>query len=121
MSKQVTQVNFRMPVTLKRQLEKAVAKKNEGSITEEVVSRLQLTFDLTKADGYNHGYRDATAHMTYAVTKALLKHDIQLNEIQDIIKETMQNFDKNIWVIRWSGLWCIRFKDLQSKRALTHC
>ena len=96
MSRQYTQVNFRIPVLLKKQIEQAVANKDEGSITEELVSRLQLTFDLTKADGYNHGYRDATAHMTYAVTKALLKHDIQLNDIQDIINETMQNFDKNI-------------------------
>ena len=96
MSRQYTQVNFRIPVLLKKQIEQAVANKNEGSITEELVSRLQLTFDLTKADGYNHGYRDATAHMTYAFTKALLKHDIQLKDIQDIINETMQNFDKNI-------------------------
>lgn len=96
MSREYTQVNFRIPVLLKKQIEQAVAAKKEGSITEELVSRLQLTFDLTKADGYNLGYRDATAHMSFAVTKALLKHDLKIEDIQNIINETMQSFDKNI-------------------------
>lgn len=96
MSRQYTQVNFRIPVLLKKQIEQAVAEKKEGSITEELVSRLQLSFDLTKADGYHHGYRDATAHMSFAVTKALLKQNLKIEEIQVIINDTMKHFDKNI-------------------------
>lgn len=95
MSKQTTQVNFRIPVSLKKKIENAVAQKSDGSITEEVVNRLQLTFDLTQADGYHYGYRDATAHMTFALTKALKKQNIPIDEIQSIINKTMQNFDKN--------------------------
>lgn len=95
MSKQTTQVNFRIPVSLKKKIENAVAQKSDGSITEEVVNRLQLTFDLTKADGYNYGYRDATAHMTFALTAVLKKQNISIDEIQAIINKTMQNFDKN--------------------------
>lgn len=96
MSRQHTQVNFRIPVALKKQIENAVAEKNEGSITEELVSRLQLSFDLTQADGYNFGYRDATAHMTFAITKALLKHNLSIDDVQQIINDTMQDFDKSI-------------------------
>lgn len=95
MSKQYTQVNFRMPVSLKKQIENVVAEKNEGSITEEIVNRLELTFDLTHAEGYNYGYRDAIAHMTFAMTAALQKQNIPMDQIQSIINETMQNFDKN--------------------------
>lgn len=96
MGRQFTQVNFRIPVDLKKKIEHAVAKKNGGSITEELVNRLELSFDLTKADGYNLGYRDATAHMTYAVTKALLKYDLPIDEVQNIINETMLHFDKKV-------------------------
>lgn len=96
MSRQYTQVNFRIPISLKKQIETAVAEKNEGSLTEELVSRLQLTFDLTKADGYNFGYRDATAHMTFAITKALIKYDLPLDKVQHIINDTMKQFERNI-------------------------
>lgn len=99
MSKQTTQVNFRMPVSLKKKIENAVAQKvaqnGEGSITEELVRRLELSFDLSKADGYNQGYSDATAHMTFAMTAALQNFNLPLDQIQSIINDTMKNFDKN--------------------------
>lgn len=95
MTKQHTQVNFRIPVKLKKQIDDVVAQKDEGSITEEVVNRLQLSFDLTKADGYNIGYRDATAHMTFAMTAALQKKGIKISDIQNIMNNVMLNFDKN--------------------------
>lgn len=95
MSKQTTQVNFRMPVSLKKKIENAVAQNGEGSITEELVSRLELSFDLSKADGYNQGYCDATAHMTFAMTASLQNFNLSLDQIQSIINDTMKNFDKN--------------------------
>lgn len=88
-----------MPVELKRKIDRAVAVKvannEEGSVTKEVVSRLELSFDLTRADGYNHGYTDATAHLTFAVTAALAEKGLAIDDIQSIIDQTMSNFNKN--------------------------
>lgn len=100
MSIEYSQINVRIPTELKTKIESAVAekvaKKEEASLTKEVVNRLELTFDLSKADGYNLGYRDATAHYTYALTVALQDKGLSLNDIQTIIDETMANFSLNI-------------------------
>lgn len=99
MSIKYSQVNVRMPTELKTKIESAVAekvaRKEEASLTKEVVNRLELTFDLTKVDGYNFGYRDATAHYTFALTAALKNKGLSLSNIQIVIDETMANFSKN--------------------------
>lgn len=95
MSRATTQVNYRIPVELKAKLVAEVEAKDEGSITDEIVKRLELSFDLTKADGYNIGYRDATAHMTFALTLALKKQGLDFDVIQTVVNKTMANFDKN--------------------------
>lgn len=95
MSKATIQVNYRMPVELKAKIVDVVQEKDEGSITDEIVKRLELTFDLTKADGYDLGYRDAIAHMTFAVTLALRDQGLDFDVIQEVINKTMAKFDKN--------------------------
>lgn len=44
MSKQIAQVNFRLPQSLKDQLEEA-ATTNDRSTTSEIINRLQASFD----------------------------------------------------------------------------
>jgi hypothetical protein len=99
MSIEYSQVNVRMPTELKTKIEYAVAdkvaKKEEASLTKEIVNRLELTFDLSKADGYNFGYRDATAHFTFAITAALQDKGMSIHDIQTVVDETMANFSKN--------------------------
>ncbi len=72
MSKKIAQVNFRLPQSLKDQLEEA-ATINERSTTNEIVNRLQASFDNEVKHGdirdvYNE-YNQARLNLIDAINR----------------------------------------------------
>lgn len=72
MSKKIAQVNFRLPQSLKDQLEEA-ATINERSTTNEIINRLQASFDNEVKhgdirDAYNE-YNQARLNLIDAINR----------------------------------------------------
>ena len=79
MSKQIAQVNFRLPQSLKDQLEEA-ATTNDRSTTNEIINRLQASFD----NEVKHGdIRDAYSEYSQArlaLIDAINRDDLALRD-----------------------------------------
>lgn len=79
MSKQIAQVNFRLPQSLKDQLEEA-ATTNDRSTTNEIINRLQASFD----NEVKHGdIRDAYSEYNQArlaLIDAINRDDLALRD-----------------------------------------
>lgn len=79
MSKQIAQVNFRLPQSLKDQLEEA-ATINDRSTTNEIINRLQASFD----NEVKHGdVRDAYSEYNQAklaLIDAINRDDLALRD-----------------------------------------
>lgn len=79
MSKQIAQVNFRLPQSLKDQLEEA-ATINDRSTTNEIINRLQASFD----NEVKHGdIRDAYSEYNQArlaLIDAINRDDLSLRD-----------------------------------------
>lgn len=79
MSKQIAQVNFRLPQSLKNQLEEA-ATTNDRSTTNEIINRLQASFD----NEVKHGdVRDAYSEYNQArlaLIDAINRDDLALRD-----------------------------------------
>lgn len=79
MSKKIAQVNFRLPQSLKEQLEEA-ATTNDRSVTTELINRLQASFD----NEVKHGdVRDAYSEYNQArlaLIDAINRDDLALRD-----------------------------------------
>lgn len=79
MSKKIAQVNFRLPQSLKEQLEEA-ATTNDRSVTTELINRLQSSFD----NEVKHGdVRDAYSEYNQArlaLIDAINRDDLALRD-----------------------------------------
>lgn len=92
MAQEYSQVNFRIPSKLKEDIEKA-AFANNRSITSELVSRLEQSFEQNQND-FNAGYNACMAHMIIATSKALSEKDIPWVDVQKTLIEVIDDFQK---------------------------
>ena len=80
MAQEYSQVNFRIPSKLKEDIEKA-AFANNRSITSELVSRLEESFEQDQ-NSFDQGYEAALNHAALAIAKVLSKKNVEWSEIQ---------------------------------------
>lgn len=80
MAQEYSQVNFRIPSKLKEDIEKA-ASANNRSITSELVSRLEESFEQDQ-NSFDQGYETALNHAALAIAKVLSKKNVEWSEIQ---------------------------------------
>ncbi|WP_257221880.1 MULTISPECIES: Arc family DNA-binding protein [unclassified Acinetobacter] len=80
MAQEYSQVNFRIPSKLKEDIEKA-AFANNRSITSELVSRLEESFEQDQ-NSFDQGYEAALNHAALAIAKVLSKKNVEWPEIQ---------------------------------------
>lgn len=80
MAQEYSQVNFRIPSKLKEDIEKA-AFANNRSITSELVSRLEESFEQDQ-NSFDQGYETALNHAALAIAKVLSKKNVEWLEIQ---------------------------------------
>lgn len=80
MAQEYSQVNFRIPSKLKEDIEKA-AFANNRSITSELVSRLEESFEQDQ-NSFDQGYETALNHAALAIAKVLSKKNVEWSEIQ---------------------------------------
>lgn len=79
MSKQIAQVNFRLPQSLKDQLEEA-ATINDRSTTNEIINRLQASFDNEVKHGDIRDAYNKYNQARLALIDAINRDDLALRD-----------------------------------------
>ena len=79
MRKKIAQVNFRLPQSLKDQLEEA-ATINDRSTTNEIINRLQASFDNEVEHGDIRDAYNNYNHARLALINAINRDDLELRD-----------------------------------------
>lgn len=87
MAKDYTQVNFRIPTSLKEKIDKA-ASENEQSITAEIVERLEKSFNPFDGNENQAQFlQTASISLILAAAKAFEKKGLEWSEVQNNLIE----------------------------------
>lgn len=71
----------------------ASAKENTRSMNQEIIARLEQSFEQNQND-FNAGYNACMAHMIIATSKALSEKDIPWVDVQKTLIEVIDDFQK---------------------------